>query len=895
MIGDVLLIERKHERVARELAAKINKLQFNKLAISIGGESGSGKSEIAETLRNVLRKENFKVKILHLDNYYIIAPDIRNDYRKENGVSVVGLHEINWDILNENIRAFRLGKSTTIPFLDLYTNQEDKLVTDFKDIDVIIVEGLYACNAPCDVRVFIDITYHETKKAQLKRGKEKLDDMRIQVLQKEHTEVQSLRNKVDYFISQNFSVVENSSSTKKTEKEARSKLHIFSSNLPMDVHRVKGKPDLKERIDGLTVAIKSVYGSYESLWSGVLCTSKCKLTTKEKTSLKRQLGKSHKCNPLFIDMNESVDFCRNTLWPLFHYFPERAEYSTKGWEAYKKFNQQYLKSILPKIKDEDTVWVHGYPLMLLPALIKEAMPNITVGFFLHVPFPSFEIFRLLPWREEILRGLLGADLVGFHTYEYTRHFLSSIYRILGYENNMGNIMVEDRMVHTDAFQLGIDFELFSNSKNEPEVKKELEKMYKHFDDCSVVLSIDRLDMTRGIENKINLIDKFFEKYSQFRNEVIFRVNVLPPHIEALDYPKLKRDLKKVIDKCNKKHGTKNWKPIDPFFGFVSMPRLKALYHASDVLLVTSLREGLNLITKEYLASKTSKKGVLILSEFTGGAEELSDAILVNPNNGDEIIDALVHALTMPEEEQRIRNIKMRSLLERNTALRWAVEFQEGLKEAKQKQEEISARVLSSKLKTQIITKYHTSSKRLIALDYNGTLVKSSDNLICPPPDEELLGLIESLVSNKKNTIVIVSDNERNDLEEWFGSTKVDLISSSTSWFKKRGSSWKNLEPFSNQWMDDIRPIMEKFKDRTPGAYIREKRFALEWHFKKAVKELKAIRSRELMASLNSFSVSGELQVNEGDNVIEVKNAGIYRGRIVKTYINESEWDFMLAA
>lgn len=897
MIGDVLLIEQKHERVARELAAKVNKRRFEKITIAIGGESGSGKSEIAETLRKVLGTEGYRVKILHLDNYYTVPPSRRSEHRHKHGMSAVGLHEIDWEVLEENISAFQEGKPTTLPFLDLYTNQEDKLVTDFKDIDVLLIEGLYACNCTADINVLIDLTYHETKQAQIKRKKEKVDEFRFKVLEKEHQEVMKLRPRTDYFVTPNFTLVDNTDKYTPLEEEDAGRLLLCSNTLPVSARKKGTGHELVDNFGGVSSAIGSIYGAYDSVWFG-RCPAPDDCTTADRNAIRKKLMKERGWHPLFFKdddtLNNATAFCSHTLWPLFHYFTESCAFRQEWWEAYKKFNRQYYDKIAKSINPNDTVWIHDYHLMLLPQLIREHHPDVTVGFFLHIPFPSFELFRMLPWRDELLRGVLGSDLVGFHIYEYTRHFQSSVFRILGYESKMGNIMAGDHLVHTDSFSLGVDFNKYAALRKNDDVRKRIDRLARETGDSTIVLSIDRLDYSRGIVNKIDAIERFFEKKSTFRGKVTFYIRLFSAPDEHNSSGSFKRTVSRKVAACNTRFETDDWKPIEYHCGHVPREEIVALYNIADVLLVASKRDGMNLISKEYFAARDADRGVVVLSEFVGGARELSEAILINPNDGDGFVSALAAAVTMPKKKQAGSFKRMRARLQRNTALRWSVEFMEGLKTVRARQEEIRSRRFTEKVRTQMLADYHTASRRLLILDYNGTLVQLPKAGRSRPPGKTVLNTLDILAGNKRNTVVVISDNKQELMQKWFADTPVDLIACSDAAYR-RDDEWRTMQNLSNEWKDEARPVLEKYTVRTPGSYVDEKKYSLIWHFENAVKELGEVRSRELIDDLKSFTATENLQLHEGERLIEIKNAEAYKGKMLHAYLAETNWGFIFAA
>jgi len=893
MIGDVLLIEQKHERVARELAARIRPHR-ERLVVAIGGESGSGKSEIAETLRKVLRNEEIRVKILHLDNYYIVAPSDRTAHRRKHGMNAVGLHEIDWDLLEENIESFRQGRPTTIPFLDLYTDQEDKLVTDFKNIDLLIVEGLYACNAPADIRVFIDLTYHDTKRAQLKRKKEKVDKLRYQVLEKEHEAVQSLRPKSDYLVTPGFTLVEHTGHREPAHSEASQRLVFCSAQLPFAVRKHKGHYTLQEKIGGVASAVGSVYQAYDSVWFGNLDLPP-RIQAKSKAAI-QHLAQQHQCHAILCkdpQLQKAADtFCENTLWPLFHYRPESTSFEESGWLAYEAFNKAYFEVLRKQLQPTDTIWIHDYQLMLLPGLIRKEFPDISIGFFLHTPFPSFEVFRLLPWRRQILTAMLGADLVGFHIYEYTRHFHSCLFRILGLEVKLGSVVSGDRLVHTDAFSLGVDFKTFSQIRKSEAYEQAVEKLQEQAQGCQTVLSIDRLDPTRGILEKIDTIEGLLEQHQEMRGKVVFLLRTF----EGSHTPTLRqyaRDVEARITACNRRFGRKHWVPVLHEHAQGDRTEVAALYNCADVLLVGSLRDGMNLIGKEYVAARQSDRGVIVLSEFAGGARELGEAILINPHDRDGCIGSLAAALTMPPRRQATTFARMKQRQQRNTALNWSVTFLESLRHVKMRQVTIHSHSFNARAAAKVSAAYRTTKQRLLLFDYNGTLVPVPRDGRTKPPPPALLDLLARLARERNNRVAIITDNSRPLIEHWFEKHPVDLIACSDAAFR-RDHKWTEAPELATAWQEDARPILEKYVIRTPGSYIDEKRYALIWHFENAEKELGEVRARELLEDLRSFAGMENLQVNELGRLIEIRNAETHKASMLRNYLDDHAYDFIFA-
>jgi len=896
MIGDTLLLTEKHERVAREIASEIKKRNLKKPVIAIGGESGSGKSEVSAMLRSVLRAQGYKVKILTLDNYYRVPAEIRNEHRREKGMDAVGIHEINWDVVTANLKAFREGKTTTLPYIDLFTSQEDKLVTDFSRIQALIVDGLYACNAPADVRIFIDITYHKTKMAQIKRGKEVLDEFRLQVLEKEHLETIDLKNKSDYLITQGFKLIDNKN--KKIQSHGAQRFLWCSDNLPLRININKNSFSFERTISGAAMAIDSVYRGYDSIWFGELPGIQSDISVKNKQKAAHTLLKDYNCIPLDLcpekNRNSADRFFGLSFWPLFHYMPQYCSFEPSLWETYKNYNVEYFKKLKTHILPGDTIWIHGFHLLLLPALLREFFPENSIGFFMHIPFPSYEIFRQCPWRKEILEGMLGADLIGFHLYEYTRHFQSCVYRLLGYESKMGALLTSsNRLVYADSFTLGIDVEKTALEIDSPPVKTKISAHINKKKNIKTILSVERLDYSRGLLNKLRMIEKFLSEYSTYRQKVIFSLHLGHPYHADPRLIQLRRQIETEIKKLNLKYKTKSWKPIEYSYGFLEREELAAYYSTSDIFLVSSIREGLNLLTREYLACRYNGQGVLLLSEFTGGANDLPRAFLFNPHDHNEFCSALDQALSMPENENRQRYNEMMSQLHRDTAIRWAVDFFERLCHVKKHQALMKTCLLSGTIKTELQTAYHTAGKRLLLLDYNGTVTPHSAAAVPAQPEIRIKKLLLEIAGDSKNNLVIISDYRKSLLQEILPEPQITLIANSEIAVRINGE-WQQIEVLSNVWKTEIKPFLESCANRTPGSVVLEKKYSLTINFDKVEKELAEIRSRELKEEISRFTQQEDLRVYEGGREIQIRNTAINKGRFISGYLQEG-YDFILAA
>ncbi len=675
------------------------------------------------------------------------------------------------------------------------------------------------------------------------------------------------------------------------------RLLIVSNRLPVTVHRKRGQLHFEPSAGGLATGLSSFYRSYNALWIGWPGVDR-KDSVATKDEVKEKLLKDN-CYPVFLSQKEVDEyygkFCSTTIWPLFHYFPQYASYSQSSWHAYESANRTFCDAIVEVWEQGDTIWVHDFHLMLLPQMLRERLPDPTIGFFLHIPFPSIELFRLLPWRTEIVNGLLGSDLIGFHTWEYAGHFLASVRFLLGYDSWMGKIVAGDRISRVDAFPMGIDYERFAGTAIKPEVEKEVDKLDRSFKDRRVVLSVDRLDYTKGILRRLQAFGQFLEKNPQYRQNLTFVLVVVPSRTMVARYALLKRQIDEMVGAINGKHGAIGWTPIWYMYRSVPFPSLVALYRRADVALITPVRDGMNLVAKEYLASRIDGRGVLILSETAGAAKELGEALTINVNNDDDIVNALKHALEMPEGEQAERLRIMQRRLRRYNVQRWAEDFIETLMATSRLQEDMGVKTLGTQTRRKLVKCYQQAHRRLLFLDYDGTLVSFVSRPEKAVPPQEVLDLLSTLASEPGNEIVLTSGRDKETLDNWFGHLPVSKIAEHGVWLRPRGTEqWEMIGPLTAEWKDEVRPILELYADRTPGSFVEEKDFSLVWQYRRSDSRLGELRARELVLHLEGLTTNLDLQVLEGNKVVEVKNSGVNKGRAALRWLAAEEHDFILA-
>lgn len=660
---------------------------------------------------------------------------------------------------------------------------------------------------------------------------------------------------------------------------------IFVSNrLPVTVSYKQNELVYHESIGGLATGLKKEHDK-QGLWIGWSGLSKEKMKTKRK-SIEDTLEKTYRC--ISVPLSERdiklyyEGFSNQTIWPLFHYFPALTQFENHMWLRYKKVNETFYHTLKPYVDEDTMIWVHDYQLMLLPELIRQDFPHVKIGFFLHIPFPSSEIFRLLIWKHSLLKGMLGADLIGFHTYDYVRHFLSSVRRILNIQHDLYRLTYNDRQIEVDAFPMGINYHYFA--KDRPDMIKK--------DPYRIILSVDRLDYTKGIIERIRGYQTFLTKYPKYRGKVKLHLIVAPSRQSLPTYDKLSQDIERLVSQVNGQFGSFDWMPIWYLYQSFDQDDLIKRYKASDVLLVTPLRDGMNLIAKEYIASHTDHLGVLILSETAGAASELSEAIVVNPNDDLQIADSIKYALEMPKHEQITRNQIMHERIKRYNVTYWAEDFLHRLS----KTHVINHHMLESKMldENMLLRHYQSAKKRLILLDYDGTLIEFFDHPMQAYPPKKTLSLLQSLAKDPQNEVVVISGRDYKTLDMWLGKLPIHLIGDHGLWYKPIGKEWQQTLLINNEWKTSIRHVLERFVDRMPGSFIEEKSHAIALHYRKAEPEMVAVKLREIMDALFSLKGTNPIAIQSGNMVVEVKDQRVNKGMVTSLF-DMSLYDFIFVA
>ncbi|KAL1919023.1 uncharacterized protein VTP21DRAFT_2404 [Calcarisporiella thermophila] len=705
------------------------------------------------------------------------------------------------------------------------------------------------------------------------------------------------------------------------------RLHVISNRLPVTITKDEdGKYHFKMSSGGLVSALSGLKQKMNFIWSG---WPGIDVPEEERDTVQSRLIKEHSCIPVFVD-DELADahyngFSNSILWPLFHYHPGEIQFDESYWEAYQTVNEAFADTICESVQDGDLVWVQDYHLMLLPRLLRERLadkPKVKIGFFLHTPFPSSEIYRILPVRREILEGVLSCDLIGFHTYDYARHFLSSCTRILGLATMPNGVEYDGRQVYVGTFPIGIDPQKFTDMIATDKVQARIRALQEKFTDVKIIVGVDRLDYIKGVPQKLHAMEVFLSKHPEWVGKVVLVQLAVPSRQDVEEYQNLRAVVNELVGRINGRFGTVEFAPIH--FMHKSMPfdELCALYAISDACLVSSTRDGMNLVSYEYIASQQVKHGVLILSEFAGAAQSLNGSIIVNPWNTEELAEAIYQAVTMPEPERKANHEKLYRYVTKYTAAYWGISF---IKELRHVTEELSRVANLPRLNTaEVIASAHKAKKRVILLDYDGTLTTPQRLPELAKPSRVIISTLTKLASMPGYYVYILSGRGRHHLDAWFQETGVGLSAEHGCFYKhpvslrgqidpmavvaegkvvkEEGQGWYRLvEQVDPTWKETIRPLFQHYTERTPGSFIEEKEINLTWHYRNTDPEFGTWQAQELQVNLEKLMSHMALAIVHGNKTLELRPSSVDKSTAVRAILRDlkqqsegaDEIDFLL--
>ncbi len=674
-----------------------------------------------------------------------------------------------------------------------------------------------------------------------------------------------------------------------------SKLCIISNRLPITVrHSETGELAIERSSGGLATALANTHNSYDSVWIGWPGGQFDDPATQDRvTQLLRQ---EHRSVPIFLkdgDIEQYYHgFSNSALWPLFHYFETFFNYDEEAWESYVQVNRLFCEAVVREVRSDALIWVHDYHLFLLPGMLREYLPEARIGFFLHIPFPSSEMFRVLPCREALLRGLLGADLVGFQTFGYLQNFLWSAYRILGLDVETGYLPYGGRQVKFGVHPIGIKPEQFLHAiHHDAETADELARLDSSIGSRKLMLGMDRMDYSKGIPARLRAYKRFLDSHQEWHERVTLIQVAVPSREQVMAYQNLKRQVEELVGEINGVYGTTTWTPVQYVHRNLPFAQICALLRRSDVALVTPLRDSMNLVAKEYAACQENQPGALIIGEFTGASAELGEAFFVNPYDVAGMAERIHEVLSLPEDVLAERMATLHKRVCAHTVDRWANKFLNTLKGV---QFTPRTRPLTGADRQRLLSAAAHAERRVLLLDYDGTLAPLVSLPHRATPSPQVLSLLQRLQQDSRNILAVVSSRDRFTLQRWLGACGCILAAEHGAWFNTSGT-WELLHDLSDDWKGAIRAILERVVEQTPGSLLEEKDYSLVWHYRMTDPEFGLWQARELCSQLHGMLAGSELQVQSGNKVVEVKWSKIHKGVTASQIIEQSQpADFILA-
>ena len=651
---------------------------------------------------------------------------------------------------------------------------------------------------------------------------------------------------------------------------------IVSNRLPFSYD--KANNGLKTSSGGLVTAIRGIKTKKEVLWIGSIPNNVPK-------KLVRQYRDKDNIKFSFPDLDSELydnyynGFCNDVLWPILHYESDSVKFSIDRWQDYKKVNQIFAKHVAKVAKKDDIIWLHDYQLFLVPKLLKEINPDLKVGFFLHVPFPSSEIWKQLPVREEILESVIHADLVGFHDFSYLRHFVSSVYNLLGIHSSLLEITSSFNTTKLGVYPVSIDTQDFIKKAASKKTTKAIENYGLNAGDRRYILGVDRLDYSKGILYKLEAYQRFLKENPNYIGKVQLIQIAVPSRTDVPEYINLRHEVERLVSEINGEFSQIDYIPVKYIFNSVSVHDLMALYRACDILLVTSKRDGMNLVCLEYIAAQDpGNPGVVMLSEFTGAASTLSHATLINPMNIQDTAEKIKASLELDKGERQRRHTIMYDYLKQYTATSWASSFINHLEHKTLEQAPKLINIQETKHQ-QKAKQYLKGHKRILLLDYDGTLTPIVNN-----PQDALLrpkmkSLIKKLQNDKNTEVVIITGRDSNFICKQFDGVECYLACEhGAKFYDYKTKKWRNLVASNKrEWFPQAAQIIKEYTRRTPGSFFEKKNYAIAWHYRNSPQDFGEFQARKLVVDLESGLSHFPVSVILGKKVVEVKSIEANKG------------------
>jgi len=666
-------------------------------------------------------------------------------------------------------------------------------------------------------------------------------------------------------------------------------LTVVSNRLPVTVGET-----IEKSSGGMVAALEGLGENADFQWIG--WAGGAVKDPDRKKEIASELKERFNYTPIFLSRQDADDyytgFSNSSLWPLLHYMPTKARYEERWFDAYRQVNRLFADTVLEKTGEDDIVWIQDYHLLLLPAMLREKRPKMTIGFFLHTPFPSYEIFRCHPNREELMKGMLGADLIGFHTFGYLRHFRSTVLRLLGIESEFNVINTDTHQTAIGVFPIGINAEKFLEGMKTEAYREAKTTLQRANSGKKIVLSVERLDYTKGVPRRLDAIERFLNETG--RIDVTFIFICVPSRESVPEYQELRRTVELKVSRINGKHSALGEIPVHFIHRPVAFEELCALYCLADVATVTPLMDGMNLVAKEYLLCQQDEPGALVLSEFAGAAQELNNAYVVNPYNVKEISNALQEALGASEEERRQRLAPMKKRVAKYDARFWAESFLDSLTRLPQEAPEaVETRPLSA----DALYPFLAGRNAALFLDYDGTLAELRKRPADAAPAGEVAQILSELDRQGNLDVYLVGGRSREDMDRWFSEYRFRLVGEHGYCSKdKDAQDWVVLVPDADlSWKDQILDFLELYAGMTPGSFLEEKTASVVWHYAGADPEFGAWKAQQLVSSLQEMLSNLPVQIHHGKKIVEIASVHANKGAAVSYFMTKYRYEAALCA
>ena len=674
----------------------------------------------------------------------------------------------------------------------------------------------------------------------------------------------------------------------------RTNLVIVSNRLPVSIAKSGGTFTITPSVGGLATGLASYAGKRGTLWVGWPGLPSDDLTEADKQQITAKLKKLG-CHPVFLSKQQLADFysgySNSVLWPILHEQAPAARQPRSWWQGYQAVNELFALETRRFAEASTRIWVHDYQLLLLPGLLRTELPSAQIGFFLHIPFPPAETFMAVRQHKQLLRGVLGANLVGLHTPSYCQNFLATASASgIGTSSGDQAIALSGHVCRVSDFPMGIDYSKFQRAVKTRSVQAAGRRLAYRYRGKKIILSVDRLDPTKGLYERLQAYQQLLASSPGLRRKVVFVMLAVPSRTEIPAYQELKKRVEALVGHINQRYGTTLWQPVEYLYQSMPFEQLSALYRRADVAFIAPLKDGMNLVAKEYVASKHGRDGVLVLSSTAGAAEELKGAVMVDPTEPNSLVRGLKRALTMPRAELRKRLRDMQQHLAVATVQSWAHTFIDDLRHPLASVRR--TKQLTPDQRTELIAAYKAANRPLLLLDYDGTLAPIVPRPEDAAPTPELLALLRRL--SKHANVVILSGRSRDDLEQWLGGLPVTLVAEHGAATRdKTSKEWFPAPGLSTDWQPAVLKLLQKAAKAVPGSRVEQKTWALVWHYRQAAEYRAKAQLAVLRTRLRVLGTQHDFKVKNGKKIVEVSPTAISKGRAATGLL--ASHDFVLAA